>query len=118
MTLGLSQITNDSNATISFIKKYGQHFDKFFITVADKDKKVYSHLQTYAKDEPKLNVSYFKWCDDFAAARNANLKTIDTDYWFWADSDDDLTDPHRLKDIVKYMAQNDVDVVQLKYDYA
>jgi tetratricopeptide (TPR) repeat protein len=122
MTLGLSQITNDAEATIKFLEAYGQYFDKWFITVADKDKKQYKRLQ----DEQsvggslwdKLYLSYFKWTDDFAAARNANLKLIDTDYWFWADSDDSLENPERLQELVRYMQHSNVDVIQLKYDYA
>lgn len=117
MSLGLSQITNDADATIKFLEAYGQYFDKWFITVADKDKKQYTKLTEY-KSPKQLVLSYFKWTDDFAAARNANLKTIDTDYWFWADSDDTIENPERLPEIVRYMQQNAVDVIQLKYDYA
>jgi tetratricopeptide (TPR) repeat protein len=116
MSLGLAQITNDVEATTTFITKYGQYFDKLFITVADRDKTVYNQLK--AVDNPKLVLSYFKWCDDFAAARNHNLTTIDTDYWLWADSDDDIINADRLPELVRYMQQNDLDVVQLKYDYA
>lgn len=119
MTLGLSQITNDAEATIKFLEKYGQYFDEWFITVADKDKKQLVKMAEYQnKHTDKLHVTYFKWCDDFAAARNKNLKQIDTDYWFWADSDDDIENPERLQELVKFMAQNDIDVIQLKYDYA
>lgn len=111
MTLGLSMITNDAGATIKFLEKYGQYFDKWFITVADEKEII------FPLDNPKLKLSYFKWEDDFSKARNANLKTIDTDYWFWADSDDQIENPERLKEIVKYMEQG-TEVVQLKYDYA
>jgi len=115
MTLGLSQITNDADATLNFVAKYGKYFDKIFITVADKTKKQYNIL----KDRlPEANITYFKWIDDFAAARNFNLEQIDTVYWLWADSDDEIENPERLPEIVKYMAQNDLDLVQLKYDYA
>lgn len=120
MSLGLSQITNDSNGTISQLKEYGHLFDKWFITVADKNKKAYSHLASWAKDEgtDKLVLSYYKWNDDFASARNANLETIDTDYWFWIDVGDEIVNPHRLQDIVSFMQQTKTEVVQLKYDYA
>lgn len=118
MSLGLSQITNDAAATIKFLEAYGQYFDKWFITVADKDRKQYTKLAEYAGDRAPLVLSYYKWTDDFAAARNANLETIDTDYWFWADSDDTIEHPERIREILTYMQQNQVDVVQLKYDYA
>ena len=116
MTVGLSQITNDAKATQKFIQKYGQYFDKYFITVADKNKTQYYELQKL--DDPKLELSYFKWIDDFAAARNFNKEKIDTDYWFWADSDDDIIYPERISELVKYTVKNELDIVQLKYDYA
>lgn len=120
MTLGLSQITNDSNATIMFLRNYGRYFDKWFITVADKDKKVYNHLSSWASSEgtDKLDLTYFKWKDDFAAARNYNLKQVDTGHWFWADTDDTIENPERLKELVKLMEQEGIEVIQLKYDYA
>lgn len=122
MSLGLSMITNKAEATIKFLEAYGQYFDKWFITVADKDKKQRQKLVTWDNTLPignhKLQPSYYKWTDDFAAARNANLRTVDTDYWFWADDDDTIQNPERLADLVRFMQSNDLDVVQLKYDYA
>lgn len=121
MTLGLSQITNDAVATKAFITKYGQHFDKYFITVADKTKKEFYELQKL--EDPKLVLTYFKIPKapedlDFSAIRNFNLESIDSDYWFWADSDDDIMDAEKLPDLVKYVSVNGVDVIQLNYDYA
>lgn len=122
MSLGLSQITNDAAATIKFLETYGQYFDKFFITVADKDHKqekiLGNHLLSGKGTDKDSYLTFFNWTDDFAAARNANLATIDTDYWFWADSDDTIEHPERIPEVVAYMKANDVDIVQLKYDYA
>lgn len=129
MTLGLSQITNDAKATIQFLEKYGQYFDKWFITVADKNREQEKTLIAWGiKNELKikehqLNVSYFEIPEapenlDFAAIRNFNLESIDTDYWFWADSDDDIVNVERLPDLLKYAADNSVDIMQLNYDYA
>lgn len=116
MTLGLSQITNNAEATIKFLEKYGQYFDRYFITVADKTDRQAGRLREL--NDPKLILSYFKWKDDFAAARNYNLKQIDTDYWMWADSDDDIINPGQIKAIVGAMQKESIEVVQLKYDYA
>lgn len=121
MTLGLSQITNDAEATIKFLEKYGQYFDKWFITVADKDKKQFNLLTAWwinRDRDDKLELSYFKWTDDFSAARNFNLEQINTDFWFWADSDDEIVFPEQLKELVNLAVQKDLDVIQLKYDYA
>ena len=121
MTLGLSQITNDAKATIAFLEAYGRYFDQWFITVADKTPKQGDLLQAWAETndpDKKLTTNYFKWVNDFAAARNFNLDSITTDYWLWADSDDQIINADRLPELVRYMQQNDLDVVQLKYDYA
>lgn len=116
MSLGLSQITNDAQGTISFINKYGELFDKYFITVADKDKTEYKKLEALKDD--KYVLSYFKWCDDFSKARNYNLKTIDTDYWFWADTGDEIVNAERIPELVKYMQGTGIEVLQLNYNYA
>ncbi len=120
MTLGLSMITNKAQAAMEFWVKYHQYFDEAYITVADKDKKQYDELvsRMAKNNQGDVHISYFKWCDDFAKARNRNLTKINTDYWFWADDDDTIENPERLQELVKFMAQNDLDVLQLKYDYA
>lgn len=120
MSLGLSMITNDAEATEAFIKKYGDLFERWFITVAARDKKEFNQLLKLKERMlgHKLELSYFKWTDDFAAARNHNLSTIDTDYWFWADSDDELINPERLPELVRYMQGNDTEVMALRYDYS
>ena len=123
-TIGLSQITNDGIGTIKTLEQYGQYYDKWFITVADKGKhaeRVYSQIFTWAKENEvsdKLVLTKYKWNDDFASARNFNLKSIDTEYWNWIDVGDEIVNPHRIQDIVKFMQQTRVEVVQLKYDYA
>lgn len=37
-------------------------------------------------------VHHFKWCDDFAAARNASFQPIKTEFVMWMDGDDVLSD--------------------------
>ena len=116
MSLGLAMITNDIEGLNRILKDYGQYFDKYFITVADKNKNKLYELEKLNNE--KMVLSYHKWNDNFADARNVNLKTIDTDYWFWLDSDDTLENPERIKDLMQMMINDDLDVVQLKYDYA
>lgn len=120
MSLGLSMITNNAKETIAVLEKYGKYFDKWFITVADKDKKQLKVLENHfdIKDFDKLQVSYFKWTDDFAEAREYNREQIDTTYWMWLDSDDTIINPEQIPAVVQYMDRNGLDIVQLKYDYA
>jgi hypothetical protein len=42
-------------------------------------------------------VLHFKWCDDFAAARNYGLDRIDADYVFRMDADDRIAPEHRKR---------------------
>lgn len=42
-------------------------------------------------------LTHFKWCDDFAAARNYNFKDVKTDYAMWMDLDDVLSDTEKFK---------------------
>jgi tetratricopeptide (TPR) repeat protein len=121
MTLALAMISNKPEQVKTFIAKYGQYFDKYFITVANQTKAPYYELQKL--EDKKLVLNYFKTPKlpedlDFAAIRNYNHKFIDTDYWFWADDDDDIINPDRLKDLATYCSANNVDVMQLNYDYA
>lgn len=118
MTVGLSMITNDAKATIRILEKYGRYFDKWFITVADKDKKQHELLRAGLVDEEKLVLTYFKWNDNFGKARLFNQKQIDTDYFFWMDSDDELEDADRIPEVLRYMEANGLDMVQLVYKYA
>ena len=45
--------------------------------------------------------SFFKWCDDFSAARNYNFSRApkDSDYIFWLDTDDLLVGGHLLRKV-------------------
>ena len=38
------------------------------------------------------NVYFFKWCDDFSAARNFSLEKADCEYVMWLDADDVISD--------------------------
>lgn len=118
MSLGLSMITNDAEATINILNKYGQYFDIWYITVADKDMKQHQKLLKADIDTSKLKLSYFKWINDFGKARLFNQDKIETDFFFWMDSDDDLENADRIPEIVRYMQANDLDLIQLPYDYA
>jgi tetratricopeptide (TPR) repeat protein len=101
-------IVKEASSADRILETYGKYFDKTFITVASKTK---------PKNLPK-DFTWFKWCDDFSAARNFNLEQVDTDFWLWLDDDDDIVGADRLKELVSLMDTNSVDVLQLKYDYA
>lgn len=118
MTVGLSMISNDAEAVYKLLSKYGDHFDKWFITYADKDKKQYNRTKSgaFSKD-PRLSLSYYKWDDNFGKARQFNQEQIDTDYWMWIDSDDHIEGIENLKDLLALMQAQGLDAMYCLYDY-
>lgn len=114
-TIGLAIITNELEETEKLIETYSPYFDKFFITVADKNRKVYDQLK--ASHHDKVELSFFKWVDHFGKARLFNQKQVTTDYWMWMDTDDEITNPEKLKEIIDQMSTNGIDVMFMNYDY-
>ena len=120
MSLALSMITNDAQAVYNLLCTYERYFDKLYITVADKNKKQLDKLQELSKDEEwydKLVLTYFKWEDHFGKAREFNRLQIQEDYFFWMDSDDEISNPKAIPGLVKQMENTDTDVVYMLYRY-
>lgn len=64
-------------------------------------------------------IYYFKWIDDFAAARNFSFDKATKDYILWLDADDVLLkeDVEKLKNL-KSTLNPDIDCVTFLYNYA
>jgi tetratricopeptide (TPR) repeat protein len=116
MTLGLGMIVRDEVEAFEqiLISVYDQ-IDKCFLTVTSEDRQ--DEFEDLIEKYPKLKVSYFHWVADFAKARNYNLKQIDTDYWFWLDSDDKILHADFLPDMVDKMDRDNLDVIFWSYNY-
>jgi len=67
-----------------------------------------------------VHYSYFKWIDDFSAARNFNFSQVppQTDYIFWMDADDRLVNGQYLREMADLGKRNGKDVIFLEYWYA
>lgn len=115
MTLGLSIISNKPQVK-DVIEKYSQYFDKVYVTIADKSKQLFYDIEKLQSDD--IQVTYFKWVNDFSKAREFNREQIKTDYWLWLDDDDEIDHPERLRDLVTYMQAKELDCLYLKYNYA
>lgn len=115
-TLGLGMIVKDEVEAFEqiLISVYDQ-IDKCFLTVTSEDRQ--DEFEDLIEKYPKLKVSYFHWVADFAKARNYNLKQIDTDYWFWLDSDDKILHADFLPDMVETMEREKTDVTFWPYNY-
>jgi glycosyltransferase involved in cell wall biosynthesis len=57
-------------------------------------------------DEPWVNITHFKWINDFAAARNFNLSMVNTEYTLWLDTDDVLEGAENIPKWIKYLDEN------------
>jgi tetratricopeptide (TPR) repeat protein len=116
MTLGLGMIVRDEVEAFEqiLISVYDQ-IDKCFLTVTSESRQ--DEFEDLIEKYPKLKVSYFHWVADFAKARNYNLKQIDTDYWFWLDSDDKILHADFLPDMVEKMDRDNLDVIFWSYNY-
>lgn len=73
----------------------------------------------YWVEKRGLNYSYFKWCDDFSAARTYNFNQVkeDVDYIFWIDADDILVGGENLRTIAQQGKDNGKDVIFFTYWY-
>jgi glycosyltransferase involved in cell wall biosynthesis len=95
------------------------YVDGAYITVTYSDKKpTNSELVKYLKKRD-VNVSYFKWVEDFAAARNFNMKQVPEDYLYitWIDADDVLRGGERIKEVTVSAHLNGVSSVFFNYWY-
>ena len=61
----------------------GPLFDEVVVTVTSEDEKVKAVAERYADKVP-----YFKWIQDFSAARNYSFSQNTSEYIFWLDADD------------------------------
>jgi tetratricopeptide (TPR) repeat protein len=91
------------------------YVDDTFITATGKE---VDKIKKLCKDR-KLNYSYFKWCDDFAKARNFNFeKAKKCDYILWLDADDLFVGGDLLRDVAKQGIKSGKDGIMLTYWYA
>jgi tetratricopeptide (TPR) repeat protein len=94
----------------------GQFVDSIYLTITQEQK--VKPLEEIASLY-KANVSYVKWEDDFAKARNFNLDQIPAEYDFiiWLDVDDVLQLGSNLRAVADKALEENVDLVFCRYLY-
>lgn len=112
-TLGLCIITKEIDTPLrKKLLKLEPLFDRIYVQENGVEPRetvvIYDHVEA----------SYFKWADNFADARNALLKEVETDYWCWIDTDDELVGAENLRDVVQYMEDNNITRVFAPYEYS
>lgn len=94
------------------LENVSPHVDGLFITITGKNKKCTDVANKYG-----ANVSYFKWVNDFSAARNFNFSQVPKDYNYilWADADDVFKGLEKLKPTIEEYPH--VDAFHMNYIY-
>lgn len=114
-TLGLHMIVGGGEAAAlerCLQSVRGPLFDQIVVTCTTEDPEVRAVAEKYATQVP-----YFPWIKDFSAARNFSLDHLTTDWLFWLDADDIITDRNynALLNLKKNLGK--VDVYRLTYNY-
>lgn len=112
MKIALGIITEGNHPNIKrAVTSVLKYVDGVFITT--------TKIKTVQFTDPKVQWSHFPFNDDFAAARNFNLKQIPKEYthFLWLDSDDVVKNADIIPDVVLTMESRGLDAVLVDYNY-
>jgi glycosyltransferase involved in cell wall biosynthesis len=91
-SLALAMIVRDGEKTLPrLFKSIVGCFDRVYVTDTGSKDKTLKVAENFG-----CEISHFKWCDDFSAARNFNFSQVKEDYVMWMDSDDVLGDKRKF----------------------
>ena len=109
-----SDVLNRLLTTEALYKK----FDDVFITITCKEGDLKGEKVKLVAEQAKAKISYFKWIDDFAKARNFNFSQVpkDFDFIMWVDADDIVKGSKYIINALKKLDDN-VDGIILPYLY-
>mgnify|MGYP001025252107 CR=1 FL=1 len=115
MTVSLCMIVRDEEAVLGrCLDSIAGLFDEIIVTDTgsrDATKRIAADHGAHVFD--------FAWCDDFAAARNDSFSHATSDFLFWLDADDVLTEANREKFLLlKERLTPATDVVMMPYETA
>jgi len=94
------------------LKSIYQWVSEICITITGKNEAVEKVAKKY-----NAKISYFKWINDFATARNFNFAQATGDFILWLDTDDIVWGANLLPKVLKIMDENGIDVGVLDYLY-
>lgn len=112
MKTALVMITEGDHPNLKrAVKSVYNYVDHIFITTTKVKKPQW--------EDKKITWSFFPWANDFAAARNFNLKQVPTSFThlLWLDSDDVVVNAETIPDVVMVMADKGLDAVFADYNY-
>jgi len=113
-----SEIDNLKRCLLSFI----DYVDGVYITSTNKPDDLIQQLVKDINKEYKQEVahySYFKWTDDFSAARNFNFAQApqDSNYLFWVDTDDIVVHAENIRFAADKGIKGNQDAILVPYWY-
>ena len=98
-------VKNEINNVDRLLASVKDCFDIIHITDTGSTDGTKEKLEEYQDSVPEQNpantrirVHYFEWINDFAAARNFSFSHAETDYLFWLDADDVLSNRQQFID--------------------
>jgi glycosyltransferase involved in cell wall biosynthesis len=106
-TVGLAVIARDEESTLPhLLKSIEGAFDQVALLDTGSTDRTIQVFEEWSAGEkgrqPEFisTLGHFEWCDDFATARNASYELLDTDWFCYADADDQILDAELLRDMV------------------
>lgn len=102
------------------------YVDGLYITVTyKKEKPKKNHplvelIHSYKTDEKFVEVSFFKWVEDFSIARNFAMDQVPKGknvYLFWVDTDDVVMSPELIPDVMNTVVSQGIKAVYFPYWY-
>jgi len=94
----------------------GDVFDEIIVTLTQEDPEVKKVAKKYATKTP-----FFKWIDDFSAARNYCYDQASGKYIMWLDADDEITPEsyRKLRELKRLvLTEGKVQYILMNYNYA
>jgi hypothetical protein len=113
-------VKNEQHTIMKLIYQFLEFSNEVHITDTGSTDNTIKIINDIIKVHPNVYLHNFKWCYDFAKARNYSLTCYEckADYQFWCDGDDELND--KLVETLKEFSKSDnydADIYFMKYQY-
>jgi len=112
MKLSLAVIAKDEKTQIErIIKDYEKYFDELVFAVDDEE------VLKSLKDTEKVKFFKYEWCNDFSHKRNFLTGKLSGDYYVRIDTDDEIVNPEKIRELAEWANEKNYSVVLCNYVY-
>lgn len=114
--LALAIIVKDEIQKVKdILNKYSKYFDEVSIAVDY----LYDEFNDLKRKYNNLQVHKYTWINDFSHKRNWLAERIESEYYLRIDTDDDIVNPDKIRDVFEKMVSSEVvDIVYCRYLYS